>query len=115
MHINIDSLRHIILDEGNHLTLEHAALVTNNGAQEVQINNDNDAMDDQAIHDGATNAVQTQNQTKEEILNHIAPALRKSTRLRKPAISDDFFVYLNKGDIDIGEPLTYKEAINSLQ
>lgn len=35
--------------------------------------------------------------------------------MRKPAISDDFVLYLSEADINIGEPSTYKEAVSGLQ
>ncbi|KAM1502254.1 hypothetical protein ACFXTO_027626 [Malus domestica] len=54
-------------------------------------------------------------QVTEQIPEVLAPVLRKSTRLRKSAISDDFMLYLSEVDINIGEPATYKEAISGLQ
>ena len=42
--------------------------------------------------------------------------VRRSQRTRRPAISNDYYVYLGKKDYDIGEevnPTTYKETLNS--
>ena len=42
--------------------------------------------------------------------------VRRSQRTRRPAISNDYYVYLGEGEYDIGEevnPTTYSEALNS--
>ena len=44
--------------------------------------------------------------------------LRRSERARRPAISNDYFVYLQEHKYDVGDvsyPTTYKEAIVSPQ
>ncbi|KAM2151370.1 hypothetical protein ACFX1R_045823 [Malus domestica] len=104
-----DSLRHIAPSEDNRLDLGHLTPITDNGVHETQMNANNNIVNDQEV------AIQMQNQAEEVILNQVAPELRRSTRLRKPAILEDFVVYLNEADINIGEPSTYKEAMSSLQ
>ena len=42
--------------------------------------------------------------------------MRKQQRTRKPAISNDYYVYLEEREYNIGEevdPTTYREALNS--
>ena len=42
--------------------------------------------------------------------------MRRSQRTRRPALSNDYYVYLGKGEYDIGkeaDPTTYREALNS--
>ena len=42
--------------------------------------------------------------------------VRRSQRTRRPAISNDYYVYLKEGEYDIGKevnPTTYSEALNS--
>ncbi|KAM1221734.1 hypothetical protein ACFX2J_009352 [Malus domestica] len=82
-------------------------------------NNTRDA-DDNVIgnmdeHDAENIVPQEPVQVIEPILEVLAPELRKSTRVRRPAISNDFMVYLSEADINIDEPSTYKEAVNGLQ
>ena len=51
------------------------------------------------------------------IANEIPPVeVRRSQKTRKPAISNDYYVYLEEGEHDIGEEvtlITYSEALNS--
>ena len=42
--------------------------------------------------------------------------MRRSQRTRRPALSNDYYVYLGKGEYDIGkeaDPTTYREALSS--
>ena len=42
--------------------------------------------------------------------------MRRSQRTRRPALSNDYYVYLGEGEYDIGEevdPTTYHEALSS--
>ena len=51
------------------------------------------------------------------IVNEILPVeVRRSQRTRRPAISNDYYVFLGEGEYDIGEevnPTTYSKALNS--
>ena len=51
------------------------------------------------------------------IVNEIPPVeVRGSQRIIRPAISNDYYVYLREGEYDIGEevnPTTYSEGLNS--
>ena len=51
------------------------------------------------------------------IVNEIPPMeVRRSQRTRRPAIFNDYYVYLGEGDYEIGEevnPTTYSKALNS--
>ncbi|KAL6347706.1 hypothetical protein AAG906_026235 [Vitis piasezkii] len=51
------------------------------------------------------------------IVDEIPPVeMRRSQRTRRPALSNDYYVYLGEGEYDIGEevdPTTYREALSS--
>ena len=108
----LDSLHHITPSIDRQIELGHSVPVINNDVNGMQDDVHNDAATNQ---EAMGNAAQTHNQDVEIVSNQNAPELRKSTRLRRPAISDDFVVYLSEADIDIGEPSSYKEAMKSLQ
>ncbi|KAM1663096.1 hypothetical protein ACFXTN_038807 [Malus domestica] len=49
-------------------------------------------------------------------VNEVIPIVRKSTRVRKPALSNDYVAYLQEVEFDVGDdddPITYKEAMES--
>ena len=51
------------------------------------------------------------------IVDEIPPVeMRRSQRTKRPALSNDYYVYLGEGEYDIGEevdPTTYREALSS--
>ncbi|KAG7564376.1 Ribonuclease H-like superfamily [Arabidopsis suecica] len=71
------------------------------------LNNEENPLNDHAVHD--ENLANNDHEAQEE------PALRRSTRTRRSAISDDFELYqVESGEVNIKDPVSYSQAMKNV-